>query len=44
MGGKEYDEIWDGKNDQGNMVANGTYFFKLEAQGQTEWGKIVVIK
>jgi len=25
-------------------VANGTYFFKLEAEGQTEWGKIVVIK
>jgi hypothetical protein len=44
MGGKEYDEIWNGKNDQGDMVANGTYFFKLEAEGQTEWGKIVVIK
>ena len=44
MGGIEYDEIWDGKNDQGDVVANGTYFFKVEAPGQTEWGKIVVIK
>lgn len=42
--GTEYDEIWDGKNDEGDIVANGTYFFKVEATGQTEWGKIVVIK
>lgn len=43
-GGKEYDEIWDGKNDEGDVVANGTYFFKVEARGQTEWGKVVVVK
>jgi hypothetical protein len=43
-GGREYDEIWYGRNDEGDMVANGTYFFKVEANGQTEWGKIVVIK
>jgi hypothetical protein len=43
-GEQEYDEIWDGKNDEGDVVANGTYFFKVEAKGQTEWGKIVVIK
>jgi hypothetical protein len=40
----EYDTFWDGKNDKGDLVANGVYFFKLEAKGQTEWGKVVVIK
>ena len=44
MGGTEYDEIWNGRNDQDEVVANGTYFFKVDANGQTEWGKIVVIK
>jgi len=44
MAGKEYDEIWDGRNDEDEVVANGTYFLKLEGSGQTEWGKIVVIK
>ncbi len=43
-GGREYDEVWDGKNDEGDIVANGTYFLKVEARGQTEWGKVVVIK
>jgi len=44
IGGREYDETWEGKNDEGEVVANGTYFFKVEANAQTEWGKIVVIK
>ena len=44
-GGMEYDEPWDGKNEKGELVANGVYFFKLEAPGgQTEWGKLVVLK
>ena len=44
IGGQEYDTFWDGKNDKGDLVANGVYFFKLETKGQTEWGKVVVIK
>jgi len=36
---------WDGRNDKGDMVANGVYFFKVEASGgQVEWGKLVVLK
>jgi photosystem II stability/assembly factor-like uncharacterized protein len=44
-GGIEYDEPWNGNNEKGELVANGVYFFKLEAPGgQTEWGKLVVLK
>ncbi len=44
-GDVEYDEPWDGKNEKGDWVANGVYFFKVEAPGdQTEWGKLVILK
>jgi len=44
-GGVEYDQVWDGKNEKGDIVANGIYFFKVEGPGsQREWGKIGVIK
>jgi len=44
-GGVEYDEPWDGKNEKGDLVANGVYFFRVDAPGgQTEWGKIVILK
>ena len=40
-----YDERWDGRNEKGDLVANGVYFFKVEAPGgQTEWGKLVILK
>jgi len=35
---------WDARNDKGDVVANGVYFFKIESSGQTQWGKVVVIK
>ncbi len=45
LGGVEYDEPWDGKNEKSDLVANGVYFFKVEAPGgQSEWGKLVVLK
>jgi hypothetical protein len=45
QGEVEYDEVWDGRNGKGDLVANGVYFFKVEAPGgQTEWGKVVVLK
>jgi hypothetical protein len=44
-GGMEYDQVWDGKNEKEEIVANGIYFFKIEGPGgQKEWGKIGVIK
>jgi hypothetical protein len=45
FGGSEYEAVWDGRNGRGEIVANGVYFFKVEAPGgQTEWGKVVVLK
>jgi hypothetical protein len=45
IGGGEYDEPWDGKNEKGDFVANGVYFFRVKASGgQTEWGKLVILK
>ena len=44
-GGVEYDQVWDGKNEKDEIVANGIYFFKLEGPGgQKEWGKIGVLR
>lgn len=34
---------WDGKNDAGDTVASGVYFFKAKVDGKIRWGKIVVI-
>jgi len=44
--GKEYHQThyWDGKHDDGENVAVGTYFFVVEyADGSTQWGKLVVL-
>ncbi len=41
----EYDEVWDGKDDTGRRVANGVYFYRLEADGsEPQWGKIFVLQ
>ena len=40
----DYAEIWDGKNEVGDMVANGVYFYKLTLQGEGPlWGKVMVV-
>ena len=36
-------EEWDGRNDKGRLVANGTYFYLLKAEGQEHWGKVVIL-
>ncbi|MBN1351629.1 hypothetical protein JXJ21_19600 [candidate division KSB1 bacterium] len=39
-----FNEIWDGKNDKGDMVANGVYFYSVELDGDgTHWGKIMIL-
>ena len=43
-GGGDYYELWDGRNENGYIVANGVYFYLLELEGEkTAWGKIVVL-
>ncbi len=40
----DYYEVWDGRNENGVIVANGVYFYRLELSGEkTAWGKIVVL-
>jgi hypothetical protein len=34
---------WDGTDDSGNRVASGVYFFRANVDGETTWGKLVVI-
>ncbi len=45
-GGLEYDvDVWDGRNDEGVIVANGVYFYNIKfSSGQNWWGKVVVVK
>ncbi|MCI0405601.1 MAG: hypothetical protein L0209_05950 [candidate division Zixibacteria bacterium] len=43
-GGKQYYEQWNGRNEKGEMVANGTYFFRISGIGEKQWGKLVVLK
>jgi len=41
----QYDEdSWDMRNDNGDLVSAGPYYFKVEhSSGREEWGKILVI-
>lgn len=44
-GGLEYDEIWNGRSDRNDLVANGVYFYRIEIENQSPlWGKILVIR
>jgi photosystem II stability/assembly factor-like uncharacterized protein len=42
----EFDEIWDGRNDEGRIVANGVYFYRISIEGSSEdaFGKILVLQ
>ncbi|MCB9475214.1 MAG: hypothetical protein H6678_15535 [Candidatus Delongbacteria bacterium] len=35
---------WDGRNRQGDLVANGVYFYSIEGPGLSSWGKLMVIR
>jgi hypothetical protein len=45
-GGVESDDIlWDGTNGDGDLAANGIYFYRIELDsGEDLWGKVVLIK
>jgi hypothetical protein len=43
-GNPEYDEIWDGRNDSGDSVTNGVYFYRVVVNGgEPAWGKVMVL-
>ena len=35
---------WNGLNNNGDRVANGVYFCKVETAGKTYWEKLGVVK
>jgi len=35
---------WDGKNETGEVVSSGTYFYQIEAGDYTETRKMVILK
>lgn len=44
-GATETDEIWDGTNDNGEIVANGVYFYRIVInQAEPLFGKILVLQ
>lgn len=43
-GGGSYSEIWNGRNQRGEVVANGVYFYCVEMEGDGRyWGKVMVL-
>lgn len=43
-GGGDFSEVWNGRNEYGDQVANGVYFYSVELEGDgTYWGKILII-
>ncbi len=41
----EYDEPWDGRNDDGKIVSNGVYFYRIKIDGnEPMYGKILVLQ
>ncbi|KPJ61488.1 MAG: hypothetical protein AMJ46_02095 [Latescibacteria bacterium DG_63] len=44
MGAGEYSADWNGKNDRGEQVASGVFFYQLEAPGYRSAKKIVILQ
>jgi len=36
--------VWDGRDGAGRLVADGPYFYRVEAAGETKTGKMVRLK
>lgn len=44
IGQADYAEVWNGRNDYGDAVANGVYFYSVELDGDgTYWGKVMIV-
>jgi hypothetical protein len=39
-----YEVVWDGKNDSGNEVSSGVYFYRIQTSSFSETKKMVLIK
>jgi flagellar hook assembly protein FlgD len=36
--------VWDGKNDDGDVVSSGVYFYQIRTSSFTEAGKLVFLR
>jgi len=44
-GDAQFDELWDGRDDQSNQVANGVYFYRISINDDEPfWGKVMVLQ
>ncbi len=41
---REYDEVWDGRDDSGNIVPNAVYFYRIKIDNKELYGKVLVIQ
>jgi hypothetical protein len=42
---QHYYEPWDGKDDSGNFVGNGVYFYRIQVGNEDPiWGKVMILK
>lgn len=43
-GPADYSDVWNGRNDYGDAVANGVYFYKVDiADDGVYWGKVMIV-
>ena len=40
----EYEVIWDGRDDKGEEVSSGIYFYKLKTKGFSQMKRMVLLK
>ena len=40
----EHSVVWNGKDDKGNDVGSGVYFYQMEAEGYVETKKMILMK
>ena len=44
-GAREHDEIWDGRDDEGDRIANGVYFYRIQVdEDEPIWEKVLLIQ
>jgi len=44
IGGGSRTAVWDGRDDAGNTVASGTYFYRVQIAGEVFTGKMTLLK
>lgn len=43
-GGGDFAEVWNGRTGDGDLLANGVYFYQLSLDGDgTYWGKLIIL-